>query len=229
MSSTQIHRVKLGVCNCYIIKEQGSILVDAGPPKQAYKFVRKTIGLGIVPEEISLIVVTHGHMDHIGSLLGIKTITGAEVLAHQREKDVLERAIWELPAAHTPWGKVLLWLTRLAQKNIRFEPTPVEVVCKDRGSEFSLEEYGIKGSIVATPGHTPGSISLLLDTGDAFVGDLLMNGFPMRRGPGPPVFADDLKAVDLSVSLLLNRGAKMFYPGHGDPFSADMLPIPVAI
>jgi hydroxyacylglutathione hydrolase len=218
VSSTQIHRIKLGVCNCYLIKEKSAILVDAGPPKQEYKFIRKILSLGTEPEEVSLIVVTHGHIDHIGSLLGIKTVTGAEVLAHQREKDILEQAIWTLPGAVTSWGAFLLWLLKLAQKNIRFEPTPVDVEIMDSG--FSLEGHGIKGRIVATPGHTKGSITLLLDSGEAFVGDLLMNGFPMRRGPGTPIFADDLKAVERSVQLLLEQGAKIFYPGHGEPFSA---------
>ncbi len=66
-------------------------------------------------------------------------------------------------------------------------------------------------------------MSLLLDTGDAFVGDLAMNGFPMRIGPGMPVFAEDVGAIQESWRLLLTNGAKWIHPAHGKPFKADEL------
>ena len=68
-----------------------------------------------------------------------------------------------------------------------------------------------------------GSVSVLLETGDAFVGDLAMNGLPMRIGPGLPIFAEDLQKVKESWQLLLDRGAKTVYPAHGKPFSADAI------
>ena len=64
---------------------------------------------------------------------------------------------------------------------------------------------------------------LILETGDAFVGDLAMNGLPFGLSPGLPVFAEDTKKVKESCKLLLDRGAKAFYPGHGKPFSANLL------
>ncbi|RLB06361.1 MAG: hypothetical protein DRG50_05685 [Deltaproteobacteria bacterium] len=66
-------------------------------------------------------------------------------------------------------------------------------------------------------------MSLLLDTGEAFVGDLAINGFPMRIGPGIPFFAEDIDMVRESWRLLLQRGAKTFYPAHGKPFATDRL------
>ena len=66
-------------------------------------------------------------------------------------------------------------------------------------------------------------MSLLLDTGDAFVGDLAMNAFPMRIGSGMPIFAEDADTVRESWRLLLNRRAKVIYSAHGTVFAADML------
>jgi len=66
-------------------------------------------------------------------------------------------------------------------------------------------------------------MSLLLDTGDAFVGDLAMNAFPMRIGPGMPIFAENVNALKESWRLLLSSGAKQIYPAHGKPFNADVL------
>jgi hydroxyacylglutathione hydrolase len=97
----------------------------------------------------------------------------------------------------------------------------VDIVLEDRA--FSLVDYGIPGKILPTPGHSRGSVSVLLETGEAFVGDLAMNLFPLRLGPGLPIFAEDIRQVRQSWTLLLYEGAKMIYPAHGRPFPADVI------
>ena len=104
---------------------------------------------------------------------------------------------------------------------IDFPGTSVDLVLGDE--EYSLESYGIHGKVIYTPGHSSGSMSLLLNTGDAFVGDLAMNGLPLRIGPGMPIFAENVNALKESRRLLLSSGAKQIYPAHGKPFSADAL------
>ena len=99
--------------------------------------------------------------------------------------------------------------------------TSVDIVLGDE--EFSLTEYGIPGKIMYTPGHSKGSVSVLLETGEAFVGDLAISEFPMRLSPGLPILAEDLQTVRASWKLLLAAGAKTVYPAHGKPFSADIL------
>ena len=91
------------------------------------------------------------------------------------------------------------------------------------GNDVPLADWGIPGEIIYTPGHSPGSISILLETGDAFVGDLAMNAFPLRLSPGLPIFADSLETVKESWKNLLNKGAKVVYPAHGKPFSAEVI------
>ena len=62
-----------------------------------------------------------------------------------------------------------------------------------------------------------------MDSGEAFVGDLAMNGLPLRLGPGMPAVAEDTAAVKESWRLLLDRGATWIYPAHGKPFKAEIL------
>ena len=69
-------------------------------------------------------------------------------------------------------------MLKLYMPLVRIAGTPVDVVLEDE--EFSMEPYGIQGRVLHTPGHSPGSMTLLLDSGEAFVGDLAMNGLPMR-------------------------------------------------
>lgn len=64
MIKTEIHQLSLGVCNCYLIKEEELILVDAGSLNQGEKFLKELNDLSIEPKDISLILLTHGHWDH---------------------------------------------------------------------------------------------------------------------------------------------------------------------
>ena len=77
--------------------------------------------------------------------------------------------------------------------------------------------------IIHAPGHTAGSVSVILDGREAIVGDLAMNGFPMRRGAGMPIFGNSEREIKQSWKKLLDAGACVIYPGHGDPFPASQL------
>ena len=219
--SLSIHPIKLGVARCYVLRAEGTILIDGGAPKQARNFMKGIETLSIKPEDIQLIVITHGHWDHIGSAKEIKEITGAKIALHRNEKDWLEKSLKPLPPAVTLWGHIFAKIMAIFVPLIHVPAADVDVVLGDE--ELSLADYGIPGRIIPTPGHSMGSVSVLLETGDAFVGDLAMNGFPLRIGPGLPIFAEDLQKVKKSWQLLLERGAVTVYPAHGKPFSADAI------
>lgn len=217
-----IHPIPVGPVNGYVIQGEGVIIVDGGTPGQADDFLTGLERASIQPEEIKLIVVTHGHYDHIGSVKGIKEITGAQVAAHQLEKDYLEKSVHPPPPPPvTRWGRMLVKLIAMSASSAEIPTTDVDIVLGDDG--LSLADYGIPGRVIYTPGHTSGSVSVLLETGDAFVGDLAMSGFPLRLGPGLPIFAEDLGQVKESWRTLLDAGAETVYPGHGKPFSADAI------
>jgi glyoxylase-like metal-dependent hydrolase (beta-lactamase superfamily II) len=219
---SRIHTIPLGFDQTYIVKDQGAILIDSGEPKKGKVFLNGLKKTSIKPEEIQLIVLTHGHWDHIGSAAEIKEITGAEIVMHKNEKHCLEESFKLMPPGVTTWGSILdklvTWFI-IPFKHIR--ATEVDIVLKDE--EFSLNDYGIKGKVIHTPGHSSGSVSILLDTGEAFVGDLAMNKFPLRLRPGLPIFAEDWPKLIKSWQKLLDLGVKFVYPAHGDPFSADII------
>ena len=218
---TQINRLSLGFTNCYLIRQEGLILIDAGLPNKGKRFLNQLKDLSIDSKDVSLILVTHSHFDHIGSISELKALTGCQVAVSQHEKDCLEQGL-KLPFPGIGlWGKLLNIFAKIYTPFVKLTPTSVDLVLEDK--EFSLEPYGISGKVIYTPGHSLGSMSLLLDTGDAFVGDLVMNGLPMRIGPGMPVFGIDAVAIKESWRLLLDMGAKQIYPGHGKPFNAGEL------
>jgi glyoxylase-like metal-dependent hydrolase (beta-lactamase superfamily II) len=127
----------------------------------------------------------------------------------------------------TLWGQVLSIIAKVFMPFIDFPPTEVDVLLGDEG--LSLSDFGIPGRVLYTPGHSSGSVSVLLDSGEAFVGDLAMNTFPLRLTPGLPIFAEDPAAVIASWELLLEAGAREVYPAHGKPFPADVIRRAIAV
>ena len=217
-----IYTIPLGIDNVYVVKGKGSVMIDSGAPKKGAAFLKGLEKIKIRPEEIQLIILTHGHWDHIGSTAEIKNMTGAKVVMHKNEKQWLEESLKPMPPGVTSWGKIS---TKLFSWTIvpfvHIQPTEVDIVLENE--EFSLEEYGISGKVVYTPGHSSGSVSVLLETGEAFVGDMAMNKFPLRLSPGLPIYAENLPSLVNSWQLLLNGGAKTVYPSHGGPFSIDII------
>ena len=192
-------------------------MIDSGPPKSGKSFLKKINNLSIRPREIKLIVLTHGDPDHAGSTKEIKEITGARIAIHEYDRKNLEEGINNWPPGVTIWGKTIHFLLYpVFMKLITFSPVQTDIILDHE--EFTLEQYGIKGKIIFTPGHTPGSVSVLLDTGEVFVGCLAHSGFPFAFHPALPIFAEDLEEIKKSWDFLIRQGAKMIYPGHGNPF-----------
>ena len=126
-----------------------------------------------------------------------------------------------MPPALTRWGRVLARLTQPMLPRIRVSPCPVDIEVSDQG--LDLAPWGIQGQVLYTPGHSPGSLSVVLASGEAFVGDLAMHGLPLRLGPGRPAFAETPSRRVGSWELLLQSGAQTIYPALGPPFSAEVL------
>ena len=219
--SVEIYSKKLGINHCYIIKDEGCIMVDTGPPWSGRAIEEWLITLPISPEEIQLIVLTHGHADHVGSALSVKEFTGAAIALHVADKYMFETGTVVWPSAASNWGRVARLLLKPLTPLFRFPGANLDLVLGDDG--LSLKEYGIPGKVIHTPGHTPGSVSVLLETGDAFVGCMTHNALPFRLGPGLPIFAEDLPSLKESWRVLFDRDVKMIYPAHGGAFSSEVM------
>ncbi|MGM0655910.1 MAG: hypothetical protein ACQETR_11410 [Thermodesulfobacteriota bacterium] len=110
-------------------------------------------------------------------------------------------------------GKIFARIIAVFMPLVHIPATHVDIILDD--NDFPLDQFGIAGKVISTPGHSFGSVSILLDTGEAFVGDLAMNAFPLRLTPGLPIFAEDMQKVKNSWDLLLDKGASKIYPAHG--------------
>ena len=214
--SVSIYSKRLGINRCYVIKASGCIMVDTGPSISERAIENWFKSIPVEPEEIQLLVLTHGHADHVGAASQVKNITGTKIAIHENDKDMFEQSEVVWPSPVTTWGRVAIKTMMPLTSLFRFNGSNVDVVIGDEG--LTLAEYGIPGRIIHTPGHTLGSVSVLLETGDAFVGCMTHNAPPFRLSPGLPIFAEDLSKLRDSWELLIDKGAEMIYPAHGNSF-----------
>jgi glyoxylase-like metal-dependent hydrolase (beta-lactamase superfamily II) len=193
------HRIMLGTSNVYLVQgEDGFIMIDAGNPFMVNRFNKQLAKLGISPRSIKLIVVTHVHFDHVGSLKEIKEACDCPILVHEKESQLLKSGQISFPLPSTQLDVMI-------------------------AEDTSLNDFGINGKVMLTPGHTAGSISVLLSSGEAFVGDLAINYMPFKDGPIFPPFADDVNTLMISWKKLLDGGVNKIFPGHGRPFSVEQM------
>ncbi len=81
-----IERIVVRETNCYLLRgAEGTILIDPGPPRSASLVTAGAAQAGIAPEEIDLILVTHGHLDHFGGVPAVKAWCRAPVAAFRGE------------------------------------------------------------------------------------------------------------------------------------------------
>jgi hydroxyacylglutathione hydrolase len=118
-------------------------------------------------------------------------------------------------------GKMASLLGSTVGKNfMKYPPVKPDILISE---EMSLAPFAVSGKTVPTPGHTANCLSVLLPSGEAFLGDLAANYLPGNLGPIFPPFAENMEALLQSWDDLLKAGARIICPGHGRPFSAHLL------
>ncbi|MCW6507809.1 MBL fold metallo-hydrolase [Lichenifustis flavocetrariae] len=210
-----------GMVNSFLLIGERPVVVDTGVPGSAPKVLAALAREGFAPGDVSLILITHRHVDHIGSAAAVKRATGAPVAVHALDAEWLRKGDGGTRPP-TGWGGRLLDLTGLPSQ--RAAPCAPDLVI-DR--DLPLAPYGVSdGVVLHTPGHTPGSISALFPNGDVLAGDLVIGGISFLGGIArlgharKPPFEDDPGAVRQSLTGLLDRGASRFFVGHGGPLMA---------
>jgi hydroxyacylglutathione hydrolase len=201
-----LHRIDGVNGNCYVLERDGLVLVDTGLPRSGKKiisYIRNTLGRG--PGELKVIVLTHYHIDHTGSVADLRKMTGAAVAIHEADAEYLAGKS-AMPFPHGFFGLIL----RLFGIFWPFQPIQPDILLHDEDVISGLR-------CIHTPGHTPGSICLDDPvTGVVFSGDAILARNGAIRGPSGLATTDPASAVR-SIKKMARIEFDILLPGHGDP------------
>ena len=223
-----VYRIPARAANTYLVEApKGLVLVDTGLPGSEKRIFKTLEKLGKKQAEVKLILLTHRHPDHIGSAAALKRETSATIASHPFEKPYVAGTLMvAMPNAWNLSGRMVRrvlaitqWTLRLF-RIIKFQPVLVD---KAADEESVLEDVGLDGSVIWTPGHTKGSITLFLNRPKvAIVGDLL-------RSKGgklvEPLLMESISQTHASVERVLELGPEWICPGHGNPLPASAVRI----
>jgi glyoxylase-like metal-dependent hydrolase (beta-lactamase superfamily II) len=177
----------------YLINLGELMLVDTGAGWSVDKIVNNIKALALDCKNLTKILLTHCHIDHIGGAPEIKRRFGSKIHIHKLDAPPLENGDPILTAAN--WYQT------------SFLPTPVDV--KLNLPEETLSIGGQNIICLHTPGHTPGSICIYLDRN----GKRILFGQDLH-GPILPEFGSNLDDWDHSTQKLLDLDADILCEGH---------------
>jgi glyoxylase-like metal-dependent hydrolase (beta-lactamase superfamily II) len=203
-----VYRLPLTASNAYLLETpEALVLVDAGMPRDAEAILAR---LTEFDKPLCLIYITHAHIDHFGAAAEVRRQTGAEVVVHQADAAALA-------AGETHLGTIRNWRWTqsplpFVERLIQVEPTSPDREVVD-GETITV--CGLAATVLHTPGHTPGSSTLLVEGQGgryAFPGDLFSTtgGLHVQRS-----YAHDWAQVAASVAVLAAQQPEMVFPGHG--------------
>jgi hydroxyacylglutathione hydrolase len=218
MTEIRVIPVRMGMVSSFIVRQEGVILVDTGLPGNEEVILRAMEEGGVAPGDVRLILLTHGHGDHAGSAAGLRQKTHSPVAIHANDAGKIRTGHQGKLKATGLTGRVF-GLMIGAGRERGFPPLEPDIVFSEL---LDLKPFGVKGMVVPTPGHTTGSVSVILENGDAIVGDIIVPAFPSGR-PGLPFWADDVEEAKKSIRRVLSYDPKRIFPAHGGPFPGDLV------
>ena len=206
---------RMGSVNCYLIEtDTGFVLIDTGGSNSRKELARELESAGCQPSLLKLIVITHGDFDHTGNAAYLRSAFGGKIAMHTDDSGMAEGGdMFVNRNKPNPVLRKLLPIFSGFGKAERFTPDLL------LGDGDDLSGYGIDARVISIPGHSKGSIAILTASGELFCGDLLEN----TDKPGLGSLIDDSAAANASLQKLGSLRIGTVYPGHGMPFSMQLL------
>lgn len=180
-------------CSVYLLNLGELVLIDTGAGKSVDRIIQNIEDLGLNPENLSTVILTHCHIDHIGGAQEFKKRFGSRIIMHELDATAVENADNRMTAAD--------WY------GVKLTPMPLDVKLSEDEQKLIIGGQSIV--CLHTPGHTPGSISVYLDRG----GKKILFGQDIH-GPFLAEFGANMKDWQASMKKLLALKADILCEGH---------------
>ncbi len=178
-------------CCVYLIDAGELVLIDSGAGRSFSHLVNNIRLIGFAPENLSFIIATHRHVDHVGGLSRFREKYKVKVIAHELDAEAIESG------------------RRVGAEfyGIEYQPCPVDIKLAGKVSELRLKKYILK--ILNIPGHTPGSVVTYVDIN----GKRVLFGQDIH-GPYEQAFGGDISEAVKSLEELSSLNADILCEGH---------------
>ena len=220
-----IHHAPLNIAKSYLLIGERVVIVDTGPPdaERSGRLVRRTIAAyGRSRDDVSLILATHSHPDHVGNSVGLRDWCGAPIAIDAKEAAYVAGSD---RLSRTPTGLAGRLFLRTPLPHEEFEHFTPDVLVDDA---FDLRRFGVNADVHRCGGHTPGSLVLFcggsgeLIAADLFAGGLGIGGLAWHgRVIEPPFHEDRVTVIQAAERLLALDGLTKIHVCHGGPLSAE--------
>ena len=178
-------------CSIYLLDARELVLIDSGAGMSFEKLVSNIEKLGFNPKKLRAILVTHSHIDHIGSLHRFQKEFNVQVIAHELDAAEIEG---DGGIAARAYG-------------VTYTPCHVDLRLKGAEETLKIGKYELK--VIHIPGHTPGSIAAYLDIDKQRV----LFGQDIH-GPYYPEWGADPALAKISLQKLIDLKADILCEGH---------------
>lgn len=177
-----------------------AVMIDCGAGRSLRTILANIDAAGIDPRSISTLILTHAHIDHIGAAPELRKRFGLKIIIHDLDAEAIETG--------DPVRTAADWY------DVDFPPTPMDR--RLNGREEILVFNGENLRCLHTPGHTPGSIVILLERD----GRRILFGQDIH-GPFLPIFGSDIVRWRTSMEMILALRPDILCEGHFGIFSSN--------
>ena len=213
-----VWRVLKGYVNAYVVEsDDGLVLIDTGMPKKAGRIAEAIRDMGRDAKDVRHILVTHHHVDHVGSLMPLSNLSGAAIHAPAGDAAVIRCEV-------KPPGPNRAKLSGRTLGPLLEKISPDQPKCLVDHELNDGDRLDLAGGIqvIATPGHTAGHVSCLIERNG---GVMMAADAAGARGQkvGPPtgaifgMFTEDLEEAVRSFHKLAGFDFEVAITGHGNP------------
>lgn len=212
----EVTQLLAGRSNVFLIKHitERFVMVDTSVPMVRRRLLRALKYEGV--NRIEYIILTHSHYDHVGNAKHIRRYFDSQTVAHRYEAMNIRKGEMDIPRGTYSVIKDVIDIINSLNFAVFYEPCNVDHEVTD-----IWWFKGLRGiDIIHTPGHSLGSMSVIVDHEVAIVGDTMVNALLFNVFPP---FADDVELLLKSWQSLLDTGCYIFLPSHGGPITREEL------
>jgi hydroxyacylglutathione hydrolase len=213
----KVTRILGGRSNVFLVTSgEKNLLVDTSTGRLWKKLDRRLKSLRI--KSLNFLVLTHTHFDHAENAHRLKTCYNARVIVHKEEaNDILSGGNWTVSGTNAFTLLLVKTFRKVLTGKLAFPPCQPDLLVDEK---LDLTPMGFRAFLMHTPGHTPGSMSIIVDDEIALVGDCM---FGIFKGSVFPPFASDIRQMIGSWRKLLETGCTLFLPSHGTANSREIV------